>query len=51
MKQGTSQSLIEKSSIDFLDPYISQVKAQTQQIVINQPVVARFSDFDSSEIF
>ena len=47
MKQGTTQSLIEKSSIDFLDPYIFEA----QQILTNQPVVVRFTDFDNSEIF
>ncbi len=49
MKQGTTQSLIERSSIDFLDPYIFD--ARPMQILINQPLISRFTDFDDSEIF
>ena len=45
MNEGTKKSLIEKSSIDFLDPYFSLIGAQPQLLA------DRFLDFDDSEIF
>ena len=51
MKQGTSEYLIEKSSIDFLEPYISLIKIQAKPQVINQQLIPRFTNFDDSEIF
>ena len=43
--------MIEKSTVDFLEPYLAFVKKQNvvEKIPMNVPV--RFAGFDSSEIF
>jgi hypothetical protein len=47
MKQSTSESLIDKSKIDFLYPYLYKVYAQPIKIV-KEPAAVRFTDFDNS---
>lgn len=41
--------MIEKSKIDFLNPYLYKVYAQPNKI-IKQPAITRFTDFDNSYI-
>jgi hypothetical protein len=43
--------MIEKSSVDFLEPYCALVEQQIVALQIPMNVSARFTDFDASEIF
>ena len=41
--------MIEKSTVDFLEPYLALVEKVVEQIPMNIP--PRFTGFDASEIF
>ena len=49
IREANDQALIEKSSVDFLEPYLALIENEVAQIPINIPV--RFTGFDASEIF
>ena len=49
IREATDQALIEKSSVDFLEPYLALIDNELAKIPINIPV--RFTGFDASEIF
>ena len=49
INEATDQPMIEKSSVDFLEPYLTLVEKVVEQISKNIPI--RFTGFDTSEIF
>ena len=49
INESTKQSLIEKSDVDFLEPYLALVENLVDKIPMNFP--PPFTGFDSSEIF
>ena len=49
INESTEQTLIEKSDVDFLEPYLPLVENLVDYIPLN--LYPPFKDFDASEIF
>ena len=49
IREANDQALIEKSSVDFLEPYLALIENEVAQNPKNIPV--RFTGFDASVIF